>query len=311
MTVPVVVFSYERPDGLSNALSHWRALAPSAELIVVDDHSSSPSMVQILKDASETGIRIWRTPTKRAGRLGGLYQNMEYAFRKLRSENHRFALFSQDDMQIIRPVGSEEFEHLTAVLSNRPDLAQIDLRFDYAIRDPLPESRGWEMDAENRLLLKPKGERFAHFAAVGLFHLERLEAEGWTFRDSELENDAQAKDLGLRRASAADPAVMPTPWPSVRRKGRIGAAVSLIDPIVGAGTNPYRTMTPEEVAALRSRTPITIPTGEVWLNTVNPRVKRPFHYLGSHVWLVQQMQRVGLWRKPAKRRRDACTEVGQ
>jgi hypothetical protein len=272
-------------------------LAPNSRLIVVDDGSTSRTMTRLLSEVQNRGIEVWRRGPAQRGDMGGLYDNMQLAYQRLRSDGYRLALFSQDDIQPIREVTASEIAQWRAFFDQRPDTAQIDLRFSHDDFDQDPARLGWEVDQGNRVLFPTTGTR-VHFSAVGLFDLERLEALRWTFAESEASNDTRARALGLRRTIAGDPILMHTPWPSVRRSGRIKAAVSILDLIVGSGTHPYRPMSSEEVSFLKTRQPLTIPSGNVWLNTADHRVLRPFHYFGSHVFAVKKLQERGWWRQP-------------
>lgn len=295
MTLKVVIFSHERPADLLNSVTHWRQLMPEFPLVVVDDRSKSLTMKRLLKRLATNGIEVWQRNERGASQLGGLYRNMEWAYKRLWSEGWRFVIFSQDDIQPVRTVDSYEVARWLEYMCAHSDVWQIDLRFS---RKPFDESVtdiGWEVDREHRVAVPSLDHPYAHFADVGLVDLSKLVDLDWHFLDSEVENNTHAKQCGLRRVVALDPVVMHTPWPRIRRRGWKGHVVRFIELIMGAGTHPFEPMSSTEISILRQREPTMLASGNVWLKTKDPNVRRPYHYGGAHIPLIKRLQAVGLW----------------
>jgi Glycosyltransferases involved in cell wall biogenesis len=275
----VAVMTYNRPAHLRNCLESIARHLPGVPVLVVDDRSDDPAQAEVLREAAAQGGEVL---TGNAGEdwHGGLYANMQKALDWCLTP---MLLFLQDDTQMIR---SPDAGEVAAVLHRlevggggfvSPFFVKAMKRRQWRGRfDPAPDGRFLLPRFTPR-----KGRHHITYSDINIAHVPALRAAGWRFDASEGANSDQAA-----RLFEGGMALMSDPWafycpevPVFRHRsrshtlaGRIAARRS------GDTVKRFRSMPDDKVAALRARPSDDLPVAEDWLETDDPRVRRPFVY---------------------------------
>lgn len=100
--VLTVVFTYNRPRLLKNAVDSIDRYFPWGDRLIVDDGSNSNDAVAMLEQLSKRDR--WKVEIReRANGIsyGGFYRNMDWALKYAASSNYDYCLFFEDDEQFV------------------------------------------------------------------------------------------------------------------------------------------------------------------------------------------------------------------
>lgn len=212
-SILTAIFSYNRPRHLANCLLSLREMYPTAAVTVYDDNSPDPAVRAAIEDAC-VNIRIGRGGR---ARHGGLYSNMQMAFRDAIDEGYDFVLCLQDDMQLVRPFSQTILDEVITIRARFPNVATYEVRFGRGPErlrivppDPAPDNA--------------EPAPFRDYLDVGLLDVRRLDALGWSFEtdthlvvSGEQTLSLRASELGMRRGSLRTPFAMHLPFPDLFR----------------------------------------------------------------------------------------------
>jgi hypothetical protein len=283
----VAIFAFNRPDYLRNCVESVRRNIPGARIRVHDDASDDPAQIAYLESLGAEAVR--RTAAEKA-RHGGLYANMTAA---LAGAEHEHILMLQDDMQVVRPVGSDDLDRIHALFAADPARAFVGPLFMKAERmrrfrrELCPDRRA-------RAYVSPPGhprdaKHCLSYFDVHLAHVGRLRAAGWVY-DAAGEGPiaARARELFGPMPVMADPIAFFCPEvPFFRHRDKKTIAARIAARFVGQGLKAFHDMTPAEVAALKARDLSVWPVAEDFLTPTDPRTRRPFVYkdVKARLWL--------------------------
>lgn len=108
----VVIFSHERLSQLQVAVQSALEAIQDCPVLIVDDASQSPGMIQgliILERHDQVTVYRRRNFLRRWNQRGGFYPNIRFALKTVQTP---FALLMEDDQQIIRQVEMMELEEI-------------------------------------------------------------------------------------------------------------------------------------------------------------------------------------------------------
>lgn len=207
------IFSYNRARHLANCLRSVYDLFPEAEVTVYDDNSPDPAVRAAIEDAG-VNARFGRGGR---GRHGGLYANMQMAFRDAVDGGYDYVLCLQDDMQLVRPFSPAILDEVKTARARFPNVATYEVRFGRGPErsrivspDPAPDNA--------------EPAPFRDYLDVGLLDVRRLDALGWSFEtdthlvvSGEQTLSMRASELGVRRARLRTPFAMHLPFPDLFR----------------------------------------------------------------------------------------------
>lgn len=266
-SIPVFVFSFNRPDFLRNCLASIRHTMPNAEIHILDDCSWDDETKRVLAQEKErTAIYFSKADGPSEFKTGGLCGLMNLAMHIAREKRHPYVLFIQDDMQMVRALRDRDMDHIGEYFHNVPNAIQLSTTFirklgtdgflnDYSITRPA-----------FAYLRKREAERGkSNFSDTGVFSVDRFFELFDRFEVGEDKNSAKAMERGLTCGRSFFPFINWLPYPMSFR-GRKRSMMHLVFEYFGrSGFYPIEFMTEREVAEFMTREPSILPIMEEFL----------------------------------------------
>lgn len=279
----VALFSYNRGKYLQNCVASVRRNMPDVSVTVYDDNSDDPATHEVLAGLD---VPVWQPAQSGADKHGGLYANMQAALERADSE---MILFLQDDMQVVRPVGSVTMRIMQAAFEADLERAFVCPVFMKARRRARYQ-RHLMPDLAARLYRLPDApvqEAYYAYFDVTVAHVARLRAAGWQFAGSENANISQARGIYSDQPFLADPFVFYCPEVPVLRNRRRTLAARLAERVTGHEVKRLVEMTRAETDAFCARPLEAWPIAEDFLRAQNPGARKPFVYknVDARWWL--------------------------
>jgi len=275
-TLTICIFSFNRGKFLHNCVESIRDCIPGAEIAIFDDNSTDPETIRYLEEAAEF-CRIVAPREVGTIKHGGLYHNMNAALDILKDQS--LVCFLQDDTQVVRAVSSNELDELEGIFSRNSELGFVhpcfirgmDLRKHPVVplAGPAPELFFRENTGQSAGI---------HYSDLVLFKPTRLIKAGWTFHQSEPENDRQAKALFSMMAYMWRPFAMWLPEvPAYRGKNKT-LGLRLAERKKRVGFYPFKLL-PESALdqATKQEVPI-LPVAEDFLECIPSSPPKPWTY---------------------------------
>jgi hypothetical protein len=276
----IALMGYNRGANLRLAVDSIERNLPGAALTIVDDNSTCPDTVALLRELAPRH----RVIVSRAGNdrvyLRGLHVNMNAALELALREKFDYIFFIQDDQQIVRPLDEVFFGEMTGVFRSDRAIAQVMPSFfkGFYTREALAER--FAVDEANGIYHCRGASQFS-IGDTGITSLARLEARQFRFDRTEHLSGQTAQRLGLRFVLSRNPVFMYTPWPATARDHpEIIRRFNL-------GVHPFDYMTEEEIARLRARPAAEFPIAETHLRTADA-LRRPWWYTAINKFTVDE-----------------------
>jgi glycosyltransferase involved in cell wall biosynthesis len=263
----VFVFSYNRGKYLRNCLQSLQRHAPACPVTVVDDGSGDRETRAVL-DEYRQSARIVVNDGSAASSLGGLYGNMNWALSVATAE---WALFIQDDMQLVRDIASADFDHIDRFFRAYPEAIEFQPCFAKgSTRAVVGDGLAVDENVPVYLRDTTKSNR-AYFSAVGIFHVERVRERGITLLDSEAKNETFIAEVAAPIGLSPYPFMMWLPFAESVKFRRKGLLQRYAEWRAKAGLYPFRALTEEEVQQLFRRDLAELPYAEKLLSLESER----------------------------------------
>jgi len=204
-----VVFTFNRPRLLWNAVESIERHFPWGDRIVVDDGSDSTDATDLLEHIEE--LPNWRVEVKQRDDgvcYGGFYRNMDWALKYAAERDYDYCLFFEDDEQFVWRYDAYP-EYLNKLFEVRPDCHQIQPLFMRRIHN-------WFGKAE--LIPSVRAYRTARgFTTTGIWNLDVVRKEGvpgviFGAGDCLPHNSQLWLKKGYRLYFQVDPTVAILPW---------------------------------------------------------------------------------------------------
>ncbi|SFD36992.1 Glycosyltransferase involved in cell wall bisynthesis [Thiohalospira halophila DSM 15071] len=299
----IFLFSYNRGKYLKNCLDSIKKHAPNLKVTIFDDGSSDPETQDALAEYSEAYQVVVTDKVNNGHYVGGLYDNMNKA---LASAQEEFALFIQEDMQLVRDVNEQDIEHVKRFFDKYPDSIELHNAFLKG-RQRAKDGEVLEIDENGPFYFRaPGGKGSVNFSAVGVINVGRLKRDSFEFRPFEAQNDEIIGQQYTRMGITPYPWMMWLPFSETSKFKRKGILQRYAEWKTAAGFYPYRPMTSAEVENLLSRGPEEFPYAEDWLS--------PQGLEGRSVWnfsdaakFVPFTKKVLKFRKKLDKRRNSVT----
>ena len=262
--VHIFIFSFNRGPWLKNCVeSVFDCFKFPFVLTVVDDASDEYFTRKILSElSSEVDVRIRE---EKKARLGGLYENMQFALYNCCGQG---IFFLQDDMQIVREVAESEISEIL-------DISNCTVCSPF-IHPCFLKGRNKERD-EGTVFADRNGGRFytrgsagqgqgVYYSDVSLCSVDRLQSCKWLFRSSEEKNEVIASEYFSEMIYWGDPFAMWLPQPTTYRykKDLSGARRGRS---ADSRVFRYRYMNSREVDEFKVRSIDKLPFAEDYLDT--------------------------------------------
>lgn len=263
----VFVFSYNRGKYLRNCLESLRRHAPACPVTVVDDGSRDRETRAVLAEYCQSA-RIVVNDGSAASSLGGLYGNMNWALSAATAE---WALFVQDDMQLVRDITSADIDHIGRFFRAYPDAIEFQPCFAKGSTRAVVGD-GLTVDENVPVFLRDttKSNR-AYFSAVGIFHANRVRERGIRLLDSEAKNEEYIAEVAAPIGLSPYPFMMWLPFAESVKFRHKGLLQRYAEWRARAGLYPFRALTDEEVEQLFRRDLAELPYAEKLLSLENER----------------------------------------
>ncbi len=273
-SISIAIFSYNRGAYLHNLLNSIERLIPSAHVMIFDDASDDPLTQNILKE-STNDIHINQTQSKE--RHGNLYNNMQSAIEKSPT---RILLLLQDDTQIIRALGEEDFKAIDKVFSD-PNIAFLRPQFlkeSNAERFILATS----VDPNTGNLVPKKSydevEPGNAFCDVVLCDISKLKSVNWKFHQNERANQNQAKSHFSHMPFMRNPFLFYCPEVPSYRDRKLYLASRIVQNKRKGEVVSFNILEGQSLSNFMNRAAEIPPIAENFLTTNFDNVKRPFVY---------------------------------
>lgn len=291
----VYIFSYNRAQLLDHLLESTARCMPGFDSFVVDDDSEDPATRQVLRKWEDCTPVLEAAEGFGEKKTGGLYPNMTNALHHARSKGYKYALFTQDDMQFVRPFDSRDAALIEDYFAAHLKVIQLLVHF---IKRPEPDvdlADLWKPDARGTSYLRTEMDSNAKscFCAGGIFHVSRtIEAIG-SFETSEAKNSARLKTKGYYYGVSHAPLISFMPAPISFRGKHRSVEHRLYEILGGAGFHPVEQMNDAEVERFWNRARSVFPVAEDFLHC--PTAPAPENWAaGGGDYLVVAR---GGWRK--------------
>lgn len=294
MQLQVYVFSYNRGQFLRNALHSVFKCAPWASVSVIDDGSTDKETKNVLEDFRQRCEIIAANQSNCGSNLlGGLYDNMRYAFNHARTKGQRLVLFLQDDMQLVRSITQTDLDCVDDFFNANANAVQFQTCFMKAFLADIDE-RYMYLDSSEQAYLRPADyPGFSGFSDVGLFHVPRFFERFGTLRNNEFSNNDFAKKHGIQLGISVRPFMMYLPSPPSHRGRHRSVALRVIEWLGGTGFYPYEYMTSTRIVELLQRDKQIKPYAEQWLTCPQFQHLDVWSYSGG----LTKLRERGGWRR--------------
>jgi len=208
----LVLFCYNRNRELATAIeSINKNVRFSCDLALFDDGSTRKETIDTIRQSKDSFDLFLSSAASSddSGRekCGGLYWNLQAALDYAIERGYDYVWFTQDDMQVVRPVSEQIFTDWCRLLSDETDITQVDPRFlrDGAKAYWQPEYQAYELQS------KPC------FAASGIFSVKKIKNNGFYFSRNKSTTYKIAQELGMKRVAPRACATMHLPFPEMYR----------------------------------------------------------------------------------------------
>jgi hypothetical protein len=211
------IVGHKLPVYFTNAVNSVLSMAANDDVLVVDNASNLPALIQQLQStaALEPRVRLLlreSNDTTRNKKVGGLYdaynEVMDHALR----HGYDYLHIMQHDMQLLW--WDESIVRLASeIFAEYPECVNIQTQ-------ALPRHADLSHNLEH---VKPKLAFMQHYGLTdtGLYDLAKWRTRDMRFGDSEVAHAVRYRREGLRVFCHPLPTVAPIPWPAVVRAGKV------------------------------------------------------------------------------------------
>lgn len=270
------IFSYNRGNFLRNCVESVKRCVPQAEIIVFDDNSTDVETRQYLSQVTSF-CRVVGPEKEGFIKHGGLYHNMNTALRLCAEKP--LVCFLQDDTQVIRPVSDEELAKTRDLFGENEGLGFLHPCFLRGVNFKKRSVTPLKGPSPAFYYRKDTGQSSGiHYSDLVIFKPERLVEAGWQFRQSEPENDRQARELFGMMAYLWVPFAMWLPEVPAYRGKQKTVGLKLAEHKKKAGFFPFKIWSPEMVLSAQSKAGQKLPIAEDWLECVPNNPPKPWTY---------------------------------
>lgn len=274
--IAIYIFSYNRANYLDNCLKSISVLNMNESIFIIDDRSDDKKTCKILNKYSKKYEVIQPSKDGNDKNYGGLYSNMNYALDHASSNGFKYALFLQDDTQLVRQITKRDIDNFDKFFTKNLRAFEIHVFFE----------KKYHIDRKN--FCTPDITGLAHFRTkehkghraftdIGLFNIKRTKEFLGSFKKDEFENE----DFALKRNSLLGFYKYPIghwlPFPMVLRGRKASKLLLISDKIAKADVYPIKMLDKKTVDKLfqQSKASTSPRYAEDWLETYS---KLPYEY---------------------------------
>ena len=281
-----VIFAFNRGQFLANCIDSIERCAPQCPVIIFDDNSDDPQTREVLKGL-EQRYRIL-TPqsllSANDSKHGGLYANMEASLSAL--DDNDFICTLQDDMQLVRPLGSDEIEAMATFIAASPDRCFLHHAF---MKGAERDNTLINYDNSNSVYYaeRPGSSAGQYYSDIFIAPVARLRRGDWHFLPREAANEKQARNLFAPMAYLRNPFAAWLPAATAWRGKRRTWALRQGEKRHRCGFHPMEIMDASQNTQFMSRNADRLPIAEDWLSLKGESLQKPwvYHPLQNSRWL--------------------------
>lgn len=271
------IFSYNRGEFLENCVTSIERCAPGCGITVFDDHSDDEATQRALEAVGARHDVVRPPAAADAGKHGGLYANMQAALERFDADDE--VCFLQDDMQLVRELGTADFDGFARYFDDHEGAAFIQPAFfkgcnrdsDTALTRFDPATGGYVVDRMDR-------SAGACYSDIHVMRPGVLRAAGWRYQNRESLNERQAREHFRQMMYLRCPFAAWLPHaPAWRGKTRTWA-LRRGEQLAACGLYPYRYLSDEENTRFFERSPGVLPFAEDFLRLVDAELPQPWIY---------------------------------
>jgi hypothetical protein len=280
------LFTYNRPDLLTNAVASVDEFFPWGDRLIVDDGSSDARSIQFIQKIQSHGRWQCKVMDRPVGRpYGGYYTNMRYALDFALAQGYDYCFFFEDDEQLLWKKDDYP-EYVNHVFDVCPDAVQIQPLFLRRI------SSYWKSIEYVETARAYRTER--GFSTTAIWNLAAVrENPDYRFianRGDDLPaNSAYWLRRGYRVYLQSDPTVAIVPWVQSHSSGSTRV---LKNGASNGGRFILAPLTPGQIRYLRERSPLVPAYQEYFTLPVNRQIQLIWHQDGQNLNRFYQLCRM-------------------
>ncbi|MCS3904380.1 glycosyltransferase involved in cell wall biosynthesis [Methylohalomonas lacus] len=256
-SIAIYVFSYNRAEYLENCLKSIDTHSYYRDITIIDDVSSDFSTVKLLKKL-ECGYRVVYSNETSCDhiRYGGLYNNMNWAIGDAQNRKLKRVLFIQDDMQLIRQFGPQEYNDIDHFFrNNRRSVQYYSCFLKSKHRNVDEQSLVPDLSCTAYICNSKFHPGFRFFSDVGVFDIDRFKLNFQYFEGDERDNNLKAINRNLVMGLSMRPFMMWLPFPESHRGKKRSVKHNLIESLGGAGFHPVDELEHSKINLLEKKLP--------------------------------------------------------
>ncbi len=280
----IFIFSFNRGRYLQNCVNSIEKCANDFKAVIIDDNSTDAITRKILESLNNRHKIIYpRSGSEQEFKTGGLYKNMNYAMNYAREKNFNYALFIQDDQQLVRKITEQDILSIETYFSENVNSFQLYTCFLKKYYQNLDKKRMSLDKTKNAYFREDIGKGgLANFSAVGVFMVNRFLELYDSFEIGEQSNDRKVGKRKLKMGFFAYPFMMWLPFPKSYRGKKRNRYHKFIEWYGKAGVYPINLMSALEMERLFNRKLEQLPVAESFLTSPDSPYFRFWSTTGGH-----------------------------
>lgn len=277
----IYVFSYNRAAFLENCMNSIEKLGNTNNVTILDDGSDDPKTLDVLEKWKCKYNVVNAKEENETYKTGGLYKNMNYAMYDAHKKNIKYALFIQDDMQLIREITSYDINSFDAIFATEKNSAQLYVCF-LKKKNKLVDLRDMFLSKSKLSYTRPvEGKKDAGFSATGVFNVPRFLEFFDGIKFDERKTNRLAEESGIILSFYVFPFMMWLPLPVSYRRNNNKLGHRLSEKIAKTGFYPFEFLNQEESNKLFTRDLKELPYAEDYLVCLNAPKRKIWAYGGG------------------------------
>lgn len=212
--IEVFIFSFNRGKFLKNCIDSVIRHIPNVKITIIDDNSTDKYTLEVLNNLSSI-VTVLKPKKSNVKRWGGFYNNINWVIQDLASS--KWALFIEDDMQIIRNVTKVDVGYINNYFKIFEESLCLEVNFFKDKHRRLNEQH-INIDYENHVyFFRESAESYrgtVHYNNPVIFNTKRFKEKKITYTESRDANRKLIKDNFSKMGVYPYPFMMYLPFPT-------------------------------------------------------------------------------------------------
>jgi hypothetical protein len=273
-----LIFSFNRGEFLRNCIESIMLCSPTSDITVWDDNSTDPftrTVLSSLPQHLDVSIDIRQPPLDESGvrsKHGGLYNNLQRAWTSLADDTLICCI--QDDMQLVRPIDTEEINSWKELLDAGLHRGFIQPAFLKTATEKtafMPEKNAYMVNRQHR-------SAGAWYSDVFMISTRLLKETAWHFQHREAHNEQQARQHFEQMGYLKNPFVAWLPGAPAWRGKRRTLAMRWAEKSRRCGFYPLKILPAADSESFCLRSHELLPLAESYLKLREGELEQPWFY---------------------------------